>query len=738
MNIEFRLFFFEKIKESLEKTLKQEDENYNSDDTISESDKMVDESDCGILFEIDLNDSDVENPKSLADNNKNKNDTENENKSTDDKKEKEEKPKDFIDELFSGVFMQSISGEEPDGSSVESNTESTFTEIILDLSNANDIYQSLDSYTELIEISDFLTPKGNTINANKIISLKEIPPIISFLIQRVDYDAEKNIAVKNHSRFDFPMTLYLDRYKTENMQKTLTRRKELENLQAKKAHFEAMLNNLSSFHDTNVSVQQLLETSLAFVESKMKEEQQLHNNDEEIASLQNENSPLHSENKNSYFSNTINTLQESLQTIKNQEKEYLNHIKDIDEKISSLYLDMNTIGYRLHSTLVHSGLQPGGGHYWAYSYDIDNDKWYKYNDTHVSEVSEETVFSESRGGQGCESAYCLTYVHPSIHTGPPKPEDACQFIHPELQVEIATDNEEHESEIERWAAGERPSVNIINNNSPSPPPYIMPPYEDHHSNPMNNNNNNRHHNINNNDLYHHNNNDPYYSSHNVNLNDYDNSLSSGPQNHHHHDYKRAHLMDEESEMLYNRHFSSPDTYIHQHQMLNNNSKFDNYDPELRSQHQYINNNNKHFGEFSTTEIELFNLHFSNTLSSVKQNSFVIYGWDLSSFAHFLNSIQQESLLRIEITNNTLLRLFSISIDDPKASRIPLANENITKHKFKPDKYGKYHTKYTNAISCWEYFYQALECIYYYTATNPNSYVIIILKFILSLFNLFFF
>ena len=54
------------------------------------------------------------------------------------------------------------------------------------------------------------------------------------------------------------------------------------------------------------------------------------------------------------------------------------------------------------------------GHYWVFVYDAPSKKWFKHNDTSVSEVDEKVMWEESTGGHGNTSAYCLVYVDESL------------------------------------------------------------------------------------------------------------------------------------------------------------------------------------------------------------------------------------------------------------------------------------------------------------------------------------
>jgi hypothetical protein len=58
--------------------------------------------------------------------------------------------------------------------------------------------------------------------------------------------------------------------------------------------------------------------------------------------------------------------------------------------------------------LIHDG-NAGGGHYYSYNRNIENDTWTKFNDIQVVEEKEEVVMKEAVGGYQNISAYCLVY-----------------------------------------------------------------------------------------------------------------------------------------------------------------------------------------------------------------------------------------------------------------------------------------------------------------------------------------
>lgn len=104
--------------------------------------------------------------------------------------------------------------------------------------------------------------------------------------------------------------------------------------------------------------------------------------------------------------------------------------------------------YRLHAVLVHEG-QASGGHYWAYIQDPKQQRWCKFNDITVSEVTWDEVAHESLGGYRHVSAYCLMYID-ARREGCIGAGSAIQELPADLQELVDKDNAEFENEMRGW------------------------------------------------------------------------------------------------------------------------------------------------------------------------------------------------------------------------------------------------------------------------------------------------
>jgi len=69
--------------------------------------------------------------------------------------------------------------------------------------------------------------------------------------------------------------------------------------------------------------------------------------------------------------------------------------------------------YHLHAICIHDG-NANSGHYYAFIKDRFNNKWRRFNDIRVADVSEDDVFREANGGHGWQTAYWVVYIKESI------------------------------------------------------------------------------------------------------------------------------------------------------------------------------------------------------------------------------------------------------------------------------------------------------------------------------------
>ncbi len=87
--------------------------------------------------------------------------------------------------------------------------------------------------------------------------------------------------------------------------------------------------------------------------------------------------------------------------------------KSISDSIEKAYSDLDKNPYHLQAICVHDG-NAQSGHYYAFIKDRKHNKWWRFNDYRVTEVSEEDVFKESNGGHSWMTAYWVFYVDENL------------------------------------------------------------------------------------------------------------------------------------------------------------------------------------------------------------------------------------------------------------------------------------------------------------------------------------
>ena len=81
----------------------------------------------------------------------------------------------------------------------------------------------------------------------------------------------------------------------------------------------------------------------------------------------------------------------------------------LQREIKDYYKSVDKTPYYLHSIMIHDGNHESG-HFYTFIKDFSKGIYRRYNDLSVSEVEEERVILESKGGFGSINAYCLVYI----------------------------------------------------------------------------------------------------------------------------------------------------------------------------------------------------------------------------------------------------------------------------------------------------------------------------------------
>jgi len=174
----------------------------------------------------------------------------------------------------------------------------------------------------------------------------------------------------------------MDRYLYKNLEDTLERRANLKILKNTKKELEERIEYLNNFKGKNIAVTELLSNVIQFLEEQRGE--------------------------NSEFDQLFNGIKNVSDKVQKEIIESDSLIKSFNNDMDNIFHNMSQYHYRLHAVLVHDGVALIG-HYWAYIFDRQSNKWFKYNDITVEEVTEESVLREAKG-HSKTSAYCLIYL----------------------------------------------------------------------------------------------------------------------------------------------------------------------------------------------------------------------------------------------------------------------------------------------------------------------------------------
>ncbi|KAI8054075.1 hypothetical protein BDF22DRAFT_775805 [Syncephalis plumigaleata] len=283
----------------------------------------------------------------------------------------------LIKQLFYGKMKQSLTYLHPQTQQpVCHNNEQEFSHIIFDAEEGNDIYDGMNKVFG-IDV-DNVNYEGH--EAQRQVWISRLPPILQFQVQRVQYDREQQKAFKSNTYLKLPSSIYMDRYLVSNEARLQEQHQRHYTLKKRKDYLKQRIDFLT--HTTNGL------TSLELLEK---------------ASNILDNHLLQSDS----VKDTVNHLNREITRLSNELNEYQVEIAQIVTDINAIYDEIGQVEYRLHAVFMHRG-QASFGHYWIYIYDWENQRWFKYNDDIVTEVSKDEVFKDTTGDDA--NPYCMVYV----------------------------------------------------------------------------------------------------------------------------------------------------------------------------------------------------------------------------------------------------------------------------------------------------------------------------------------
>ncbi|CAK58035.1 unnamed protein product (macronuclear) [Paramecium tetraurelia] len=261
--------------------------------------------------------------------------------------------------------------------------------IPINLKDAN-LYDGLENFV-INSVEDFKNDLSEIVCATNYNWIQGAPQTLSFQIQRVDYCKEKHDLIKQNDEFYFEEEIYLDRFLNENSKRYLEIRTQIKELIDKQKKIKQEQQSFSKFDD-KYDLQDILQTVVKFLE---------------IQNNSNTDNPAnfgYSDQKH-----TIEQLQKYSQHVQKRKEVLQCLYNDLEGKIQESYNNFKKYKYHLQSILIHEGMA-NSGHYYTYIKDFRLNKWFKFNDIHVTEETREKVFQDAIGVKPGINAYLLVYV----------------------------------------------------------------------------------------------------------------------------------------------------------------------------------------------------------------------------------------------------------------------------------------------------------------------------------------
>ncbi|CAO3621299.1 unnamed protein product [Cunninghamella blakesleeana] len=314
-----------------------------------------------------------------------------------------EQTRDMVKTLFYGKARQILSYKDTETTdTVQKMKEEEFSHVIVDAAEGKSLYDGLDEYFFAEQVENFRGGK----EVIREVSVREFPPILQILIQRVQFDRTLGNVYKSNAFIQFDEVIYLDRYIDQNFEKLASRRSKVAEWNIQLKECKKVIKNLTKNKDYPMPVSDMLEATATIL-------QEYSNGGE-----------------NNEYNDALELLKNEAEQARNIVNTNNEIISDLQSKIKHEYDDLKECAYRLHAVFIHQG-QASYGHYWLYIYDHEESVWWKFNDSTVSKVSSTNIFNDTTGSTA--NPYFLVYVRndvdnlvQTVFKSPPTPSETAE------------------------------------------------------------------------------------------------------------------------------------------------------------------------------------------------------------------------------------------------------------------------------------------------------------------------
>ena len=306
---------------------------------------------------------------------------------------------DQIKDLFYGIMNTYMTNRE---GATRTNDE-YFSDIKINVvSGPRDIYAALDETFDVqeVEIGGGVEPQYSTIS--------RLPPVLSFHVQRAQYDIVKSQSFKSANHLDLKDTIYMDRYVDKVDDEIRAKREQCWTWKKDIATLEASKKDLH-LDEIGMNAAPAIREAKRFIIEFDKDGRQNH------VEAQDEDgtpTPLPPSDVDSFNGDLFDLLDQEANLAQLREEDIDIQITDLQQKISHQFDAHTRLPYRLQSVFIHTGSEVSSGHYWIYIHDFKTGIWRKYNDTYVTEVENPQleIFAPPKEGSRAATSYFVCYV----------------------------------------------------------------------------------------------------------------------------------------------------------------------------------------------------------------------------------------------------------------------------------------------------------------------------------------
>ncbi|KAL1922141.1 uncharacterized protein VTP21DRAFT_10783 [Calcarisporiella thermophila] len=287
----------------------------------------------------------------------------------------------IVRELFFGKTKQLLSYiDTKSGEPVCRAKEEAFIHLFVDAREGYDLYDGLDAYFGPAKVE----VEGT--EATREVYISQLPPVLQIQIQRVQFDRSTSNAYKSNAFLRFDKVVYMDRYLAENRDRLADRHREVLGWRQELEHCQKLVGEYTKNKTYPLPVPDMLSAAIAILR-------------EELATYTDTARRLEVEQ-------VINGLVEEENRAREKLTQAQKRIEELIPKLKGQFSDLREHAYRAHAVFMHQG-GVEFGHYWIYIHDFERDRWLKYDDASVTEVSEQEVFTDSGT---TANPYMIVYV----------------------------------------------------------------------------------------------------------------------------------------------------------------------------------------------------------------------------------------------------------------------------------------------------------------------------------------